>query len=783
MDQRSLKILEFPKIIDKLKTKVSTDIGKELVDQLGPVVSSELVLSLQQETKEGVDLLRIKGNMPLSGIFDLTSYLHRVKIGGMLTSEQLREVASTVHSGRRVKRFVQKANENNSFPILTNHIDEITELIYLEEEINKAINEYGEIVDTASNELKKIRSQMRTLEARIKEKLDQMIKSPGYLKMLQEPIVTIRNGRYVIPVKQEYRGVFGGMVHDQSASGATLFIEPQAAVQMNNQLREFELKEEKEIEKILSALSGAVQAEVDALTINQEHLGILDFIQAKAELATEMKATMPKLNTKGYIKLKKARHPLINMDEVVPIDVELGNNYRSLVITGPNTGGKTVTLKTIGLLAIMALSGLHIPVEDDSEIAIYKAIYADIGDEQSIEQSLSTFSSHLTNIIKILNQMDSESLILLDELGAGTDPTEGAALAISILEKMKQAGATVIATTHYSELKAYAYNREGVINASVEFDVETLRPTYRLLIGVPGRSNAFAIAKRLGLSEEIIEKAKEQISKDNLQVESMIASLEQSQKSAAKEQSEAEKLRRQIEVLKDELENKMVSFENERIQLLEESKKKAEAQVKKAKNEAEAIISELRKMALEEKAGIKEHRLIEMKKRLEEAVPEVEAKKIKKMKKNEKLDIGDEVRVLSLGQKGTILEPVGNKEYMVQIGIMKMKIDKGDLELVKNKNQQQTVVMTGVKRGTDFVKPELDLRGQTVDEAMIEIDRYLDQAFLAGYGQVSIIHGKGTGLLRAGIQDFLRKHAHVKQVRLGAFGEGGSGVTIVELKK
>ncbi len=783
MDQRSLSVLEFPKIIERLKAKAASGLGKERIEQLSPVTIESLAIRAQEETREGVDLLRLKGNMPLGGIFDLRAYLQRVRIGGILTAGQLREVASTILTGRKVKRFIQKANENHAFPILMDQIDAISELSPLEEEINECINEYGEIVDTATIELKKIRNQIRTIEARIKEKLDQMIKGPGYQKMLQEPIVTIRNGRYVIPVKQEYRGVFGGMVHDQSASGATLFIEPQAAVQMNNQLREYELKEEKEIEKILRNLSSAVQVEVDALQVNQDQLGFLDFIQAKAELATEMKATMPTLNSKGYIKLKKARHPLINAKDVVPIDVELGKNYTSLVITGPNTGGKTVTLKTIGLLAIMALAGLHIPVEEESEIALFHAIFADIGDEQSIEQSLSTFSSHLTNIIKILNQMDSNSLILLDELGAGTDPTEGAALAISILEKIKNAGATVIATTHYSELKAYAYNREGVINASVEFDVETLRPTYRLLIGVPGRSNAFAIAKRLGLSEEIIIKAKEQISEDNLQVESMIASLEQSQKTAAKEQTEAENLRKQIETLKEELENKMITFENQRLQLLEEAKMKAEAQVKKAKREAEDIISELRKMALEEKAGIKEHRLIEMKKRLEDAVPEVETKKVIKPKKNEKLEVGDEVRVLSLGQKGTILDQVGEKEYTVQIGILKMKLAKDDLERIKTKHAQQTIVMTGVKKGTDFVKPELDLRGQSVDEAMIEIDRYLDQAFLAGYGQVSIIHGKGTGTLRTGIQDFLRKHAHVKQVRLGAFGEGGSGVSIVELKR
>ncbi len=571
---RGLTTLEFPKIIRRLLSKITTDMGKELVEELLPTHDLEDANYRQKETYEGLNVIRLKGGLPFQGIYDIRLFLKRAQIGGILNAEQLKQISSTLFGARKMKRFIFQSHDEFSLPILHYHADQIMEFIHIEDRINQSINEYNEIADSASPELRTIRNQIRTFESRIKEKLESTLRNHGYQKMLQEPIVTIRNQRYVIPVKQEYRSIFGGIVHDQSASGATLFIEPEAVVQLNNQLREYQLKEEKEIEKILKELSQLVSMEVDLLVENVYHLGVLDFIQGKADLAREMKATLPKLNQKGFIRLKKARHPLIPLEDVVPIDVQLGEQFNSLVITGPNTGGKTVTLKTIGLITLMAMAGLHIPAEDDSEVAVFSSIFADIGDEQSIEQSLSTFSSHLRNIIRILETMDSNSLILLDELGAGTDPTEGAALAVSILEKIRSIHARVVATTHYTELKAYAYNHSNVINASVEFDVETLKPTYRLLIGVPGRSNAFAIAQRLGLPVDIIEYAKSQVSEENLQVESMIHSLESNRRKAEKERLEAEQLRKQQQELKSKVEEEQIKLEEEKQLILEEAKRK-----------------------------------------------------------------------------------------------------------------------------------------------------------------------------------------------------------------
>jgi len=779
---RGIKTLEFPKIVKQLITKVATDMGRELAEELIPTYELEDAVYRQKETFEGLNVIRLKGGLPFQGIFDIRLFLKRAQIGSVLNAEQLQQISSTLFGARKIKKFIVQLHDEFPLPIFLQHVEQMMEFMAIEDRINQSINEYNEIADSASPELRSIRNQIRTLESRVKEKLESTLRNPGYQKMLQDPIVTIRNQRYVIPVKQEYRAVFGGIVHDQSASGATLFIEPEAVVQMNNQLREYQVKEEKEIERILKELTMLVATEVDSLQEIIYHLGILDFIQAKADLAREMKATLPKLNRKGLIRLKKARHPLIPLEDVVPIDVHLGEPFHLLVITGPNTGGKTVTLKTIGLITLMAMSGLHIPAEDDSEVAVFSNIFADIGDEQSIEQSLSTFSSHLRNIIRILETMDSNSLILLDELGAGTDPTEGAALAVAILEKIRSIRARVVATTHYSELKAYAYNHENVINASVEFDVETLKPTYRLLIGVPGRSNAFAIAKRLGLPEDIIDYAKGQVSEENLQVESMIHSLESNQRKAEKDRFEAEQLRKQQQDLIKEVEAEQQRLAVEKQKVLEEAKKEADRIVGNATREADEVIRELRKLAQEKRTDVKEHELIDMKRRLNESVPEIHRPK-ETQRKVEKIEIGDEVKVSSLGQKGTVIEKVNDHEFVVQMGIIKMKIEKNDLVRAKDKTSTTPkVMMTGLNRSKEYVKPELDLRGKTVDEAMIDVDRYLDEAYLAGYKQVSIIHGKGTGALRTGLQDYLKRHKLSKSIRMGNYGEGGSGVTVVELK-
>jgi DNA mismatch repair protein MutS2 len=788
MDTKILQTLEYHKIIDKLLAHTHTSLSRELAEGLRPEQDIESVQQLLRETEEAAHIDRLKSVPPFGGIRGIQPSLARARIGGMLSASELLDVATTAQGGRRLKRFILSLDEaHDRFPIIAGLASSIEDLRPLEDEILRCIGEQGEVVDSASPELSRIRSSIRTLEARVREKLDQMVKNPSIQKKLQDPIVTLRNNRYCLPVKQEYRAHFGGIVHDQSASGATLFIEPEAVVHMNNDLRELRLKEEREIEKILQRLSGLVGEHVDELTVNIRSIARLDFIFAKALLAREMKASYPKMNDRGYIRLRKGRHPLIDPEKVVPIDVELGGSYRTIIITGPNTGGKTVTLKTIGLLSLMAASGLFVPAEDGAELAVFDAVFADIGDEQSIEQSLSTFSSHMTNIIRILNQMTSRSLILLDEVGAGTDPTEGSALAIAILDHIHRTGARTVATTHYSELKAYAFNTPGIMNASMEFDVKSLRPTYRLLLGVPGRSNALAIAERLGLDKSIIEASRQHLTSEEQQVDSMIASLEENRLTAENERIEAEKLHRQVKQLQEQLEAERQRFEEQKGKLLERAEREAAEAVRKAKQEADEIIAELRRMAMEERASLKEHRFIEMKKRLEEAAPSlVPDRKTRRPGQSGRVKVepGDEVTVLSVGQKGHVIEAIGSDEYMVQLGIIKMKVHRDDLQPLK-REPAKPLVQTGanVKRSKDTpVRTELDLRGSTLEEALIEADRFLDEAIMSNLGQVAFIHGKGTGVLRNGIQEFLRKHRHVKSFRLGEYGEGGSGITIAELK-
>ncbi|WP_035286482.1 endonuclease MutS2 [Brevibacillus massiliensis] len=782
--ERVLKTLEYDKVIALLVDKASSLLGKERAGNARPFTNIEEVRLALQATDEASTVLRVKGSVPLGGIRDIRGPIQRARLGSILSPSELLDVASTIFSGRRLKQFLLDVSQTEPLPLLQALAENIEGLREIETEIRRCIDENGEIVDSASPELRSIRQEIRGLEARVRERLEQMIRSSSYQKMLMENIITIRGDRYVIPVKQEYRHVFGGIVHDQSASGATLFIEPEAIVSMNNKLRESRLKEEREIERILLALTNRVAEVMEPLQGNIEALAELDFIFARALLSVAMKATSPRLNDQGFIRLRKARHPLIAQDIVVPIDVELGGSYTAIVITGPNTGGKTVSIKTIGLLSLMAMSGLHIPAEEESEVAVFSSVYADIGDEQSIEQSLSTFSSHLTNIIRILSQIDERSLVLFDELGAGTDPTEGAALAMAILDHVVQRGARLVATTHYSELKAYAYNRDGVINASVEFDVQTLRPTYRLLIGVPGRSNAFAIAKRLGLPEEIIEAARSSISEEENQVESMIASLERNTKKAERERREAEQLRREAEELRKLVQEERERFAEEKNALLEKAEEEARLAVQLAKEEANSIIRELRGM-LADGIEVKEHRLIEAKKRLGNAVLPLEREKVAKPAKAVRavqLKPGDEVMVTSFGQKGTILEKVSDKEYLVQIGIMKMKVKREDMNLLQSVKAEPQLQYTAVKSRRNNVKMELDLRGYNVEDGLLEIDQYLDEALLAGLHSVSIIHGHGTGVLRKAVHEFLRSHRSVKSFRLGGQGEGGVGATIVELK-
>jgi len=785
VEQRVLKTLEYDKIIAMLIDKASCTYGKEKAAELIPAMTLEQASIAQRGTAEAATVLRLKGSAPLGGIRDIRGPVQRARLNAMISPSELLDIASTIGSGRRLKNFLLDMAEDTELPLMQIQAERIEGLRELETEIRRCIDENNEVLDSASVELRQIRQEIRQVESRIREKLDQMTRSSSYQKMLMENIVTIRGDRFVIPVKQEYRHVFGGIVHDQSASGATLFIEPEVIVAMNNKLRELRLREEREVERILYLLTEQVSFAVEALLENVDALTELDFMFAKAQLAWSMKAVCPHLNDRGYLRLKKARHPLIPLEVVVPVDVELGGEYQAIVVTGPNTGGKTVSLKTIGLLSLMAMAGLHIPAEEESETTIFSSVFADIGDEQSIEQSLSTFSSHMTNIIHILASMDERSLVLFDELGAGTDPTEGAALAMSIIDHVISSGARLVATTHYSELKAYAYDRPEVINASVEFDVETLRPTYRLLIGVPGRSNAFAIARRLGLPEGIIEVARGSISEEDNQVESMIASLERNRKTAEAERQEAEKLRREVEAMHRQLEEERARFAEEKNKRMEQAEDEARIAVQLAKEEAEIIIRELREMR-DEGVDIKEHRLIEAKKRLGNAVLELEKEKVKKPAKAVRatqIKIGDEVMVTSFGQKGFVLEKVNNEEFLVQIGIMKMKVKRDDMNVVKPaKNEQQAAPYTSVKRRSDSIKMDLDLRGYNVEDGIREIEQFLDDALLAGLHSVSIIHGHGTGVLRKGVHEYLRHHRNVKSFRLGGQGEGGVGATIAELK-
>jgi DNA mismatch repair protein MutS2 len=790
LNVKILKTLEFEKILHRLSSQAETSLGKEAAENLDPLGDFEQVKLRLQATDEAVNVERLKGNAPFGGIRDIRSALQRSSIGGMLNPAELLDISTTMFGSRRLKRFIAAVHEEYAVPTLKEQSGLLTENKAVEDRINSCIDENAAVMDSASPELGRVRSELRNGEARVRERLEQIIRNPSMQKMLQDVLITIRNERYVIPVKQEYRSSFGGMIHDQSASGATLFIEPESVVQLNNKLRELKFKEDDEVEKILRALTELVAENADMLLSDVEMLALLDFTFAKAGLSRDMKATLPRLNDRGFIKIKRGRHPLIAADSVVPLDLELGNQYSAIIVTGPNTGGKTVSLKTVGLLSLMAMSGLFVPAEEGTQLCVFDAIFADIGDEQSIEQNLSTFSSHMTNIIGILRDMTPKSLVLLDELGAGTDPAEGSALAISILDYMHRMGCRIVATTHYPELKAYAYQKPGTINASMEFDVQTLSPTYRLLVGVPGRSNAFAIAERLGLSRSIIEHARGQVAEEDVRVDSMIASLEENRRVAEAERISAEEALREAEELRAKLEAQQSRFEEQRDKLLEKAEREAREAVAKARREADEIIAELRRMALEEAGGVKEHRLIDAKRRLDQAAPELRTKravdaKAAARKRAETIEPGDEVRVVSLGQKGHVVEMASDTEALVQLGIMKMKVRLADLEKIgaaaaAKKPPMQTATI--VKRSRDdHIRTELDMRGMNLEEALIEADRFLDESFLSNLGQVYLIHGKGTGVLRTGMQDYLRRHKHVKNYRIGNYNEGGNGVTVVEL--
>ncbi len=799
MNAKSLRVLEYEKIKEMLRKEVGSQIGKELVDALEPSGQLTEIKYMLGQTSEAVSLLMKHSHFPMGPVHDLSSHVRVAEIGSFLYPGQLLEVNDSLRTARRMKNFISKQRSEMEYglPILGEYADNLTNLKPLEEAIDNAISSETEVSDNASPILRKIRREIDIKHANIRKKLDSIIHATQNQKYLQDAIVTIRQDRFVVPVKSEFKNMIKGLIHDQSSSGATLYIEPMAVVEMNNQLRELKLDEKKEIERILTELTATVGEFADEIRSNQKYLGILDFVVAKSKLALKMNAIDPKLNDNGFMHIKNGRHPLLEAKTVVPSNVWLGKEFTSLLITGPNTGGKTVTLKTVGLLALMTQSGLHIPADFGTEMAVFDSVYADIGDEQSIEQSLSTFSSHMTNIVDIIEHVTEKSLVLFDELGAGTDPAEGAALAMAILTRLHDRKIRTIATTHYSELKQFALVHEGMENASVEFDVETLSPTYRLLIGVPGKSNAFEISLKLGLSNEVITSARALVKQDDIEFEEILSSIEENRKTSEQERDEAIKLRLEMEKLKKKLSEKEVRITAQRDKLVAEAKNEAKAILKRAKDESEEIIKELR--GLQTKSEKEKNKEIEKRRRqLRDNLNDVSASAIvepddvyRKIPKN--LKLGQTVKVVTLNQKGNVVTlPDNDGELTVQIGIMKMKVKVKNLMLVDDSASYEAPLShkraRGKKNEREFtsaarnMSTEIDLRGKTIEEAEYELDKYLDDACLANLESVRIIHGKGTGALRAGLRDFFKHHHHVKTFAEAPLNQGGSGVTIVELK-
>jgi len=777
MNERSMKVLEFNRIINWLIEKTETSLGAELAGKLLPSSKLSIAQRLQDETDEAATILRLNKSIPLGGIADIRESIKRSEIGGILNEHQCLNVANTIYAGRKLKAFMNNIEEE--LPLLTSLINDIYSLKHIQDEINRCINDEAKVVDDASSSLRSIRSTIHTIERRIRERLDRAIRQKGNL--LSDTIVTIRNNRYVLPVKSEQRVAFGGIVHDQSASGQTLFMEPQDLVQLNNELQTKKIKEAQEIEKVLRQLSEMIATHSEELVANVHILASVDFIYARAKLGHEMDGVKPSLNDKGMIKMKQARHPLIPRQEVVANDVELGEDFTAILITGPNTGGKTVTLKMIGLCTLMAQSGLQVPAIEGCELAVFGEVFADIGDEQSIEQNLSTFSSHMTNIVSIIEEVTDNSLVLFDELGAGTDPQEGAALAMSILDEVVSKEARVVATTHYPELKAYAYNTKNVVNASVEFDIETLQPTYKLLIGIPGRSNAFDISKRLGLREDIIERAKQEIGVDSTNVENMIFSLEQSYKRAKKAYEQAEDFQKESEMLLHDLKRAWNEFEQERDKLFKDAEERAAVEVQRAKKEAEKIVREIKEM--KDSVHFKEHKWIDARKQLEEAEVHLVGQEKEQIVEEElaPLQKNDEIILKSINQRGVVLEQVSNEEYLVQVGVMRINVKRKDIKLAKEKKQPDQVYRPTVQRANAHVRFELDLRGERYEDAINKLDNYIDDALLANHSQVTIIHGKGTGALREGVHNYCKGHPRIEDFRPGGEKEGGSGVTVIKL--
>lgn len=782
MKQKTLEILEFNKVKSLIEQEVISDLAIEKVKQLTPSSDYETVVHQMNEVDEISQIYNQYRLPSMSGLSRVQPYIKRSQIGGTLNVQELNAIKTLIQVQNQFKTFYNQLVEDEetvNYEILDGQMQQLPVLTHLYQSIHQKCDTQ-DLFDSASMELQSIRSRIAKTNQRVRAQLDRMVKSTSNQKKLSDAIVTVRNERNVIPVRAEYRQDFNGIVHDQSASGQTLYIEPSAVVELNNQISRLRSEEATEVQRILAELTAEVAEEAEACLISEQVMGHLDFLIGKARYAAKIKGTKPTFSEQRQVYLPKAFHPLLDRDTVVANTIEFESSIQTVIITGPNTGGKTVTLKTLGLIILMAQSGLLIPTLDGSQLSVFDNVFCDIGDEQSIEQSLSTFSSHMKTIVNILEEANDKSLILFDELGAGTDPSEGAALAMSILDHVHGMGALVMATTHYPELKAYSYNREGVMNASVEFDVDTLSPTYKLLMGVPGRSNAFDISKRLGLGLKIINHAKSMIGQDEQEINEMIASLEKNAKRVDDQRIELDRLVREASQIHNDLSRAYEQYQNMESRLIEEAKDKANQRVKAAMEEADDILKSLRDMRDQKGAEVKEHELIDQRKRLED---QYEAKSIKQNVQKQKWDeikAGDEVKVLSYGQKGEVLEVLSDEEAVVQMGIIKMKLPLSDLEKKEKAKEQPKKVVTRTNRST--VKMELDLRGYRYDEAMVALDQYLDQAVLSNYEDVYIIHGKGTGALQKGVQQHLKRHKSVATFRGGMPSEGGFGVTVATLK-
>lgn len=797
MNEKALRVLEYPKIIQKLTNYAASQPGKELCRNLMPSSDLSEIRRMQRETTDAVSRLLRKGSVSFAGLTDIRGSLRRLEIGGSLNIEELLRVCRLLETTARVKSWARSAQsaadeQEDSLEEMFSGLQPLSPLCH---EITRCILSEEEISDDASPGLHQVRRQMHLTNDRIRTQLNALVN--GSTRMyLQDAVITQRNGRFCIPVKAEYRGQVPGMIHDQSSTGSTLFIEPMAIVKLNNDLRELEIREEKEIEIVLSTLSGLVAENTDALNDNILLLTELDFIFARAQLSCSYSGSEPDFNEEGRIRIKKGRHPLLDPKKVVPVDIRLGEDFSMLVISGPNTGGKTVSLKTVGLFTLLGQAGLHIPAFDHSELSVFDEVYADIGDEQSIEQSLSTFSSHMTNIVSFWEQANERSLVLFDELGAGTDPTEGAALAISILTNLHRRNVRTIATTHYSELKVFALSTPGVVNGCCEFSVETLRPTYRLLIGVPGKSNAFAISEKLGLPDYVIQEAREHLTQEAESFEDVISSLESSRVTIEREREEVNRYKLEAAELKKRLERKEDRLESSRDEILRKAREEAQTILREAKEYADDAIRKYNKLgSASDSAKEMEKERAKLREKMSSLQKDGSRKTEQKPKKAlsaKDLRIGDGVRVLSLNLRGTVSSlPDQKGNLFVQMGILRSQVNIRDLEKTEDELPAYSKGPSSQRSGGSKIKmsksasisSEINLLGKTTDEAIAELDKYLDDAYLAHLSPVRIVHGKGTGALRKAVHQYLRRQKHVASYRLGEYGEGDAGVTIVEFKK